>query len=499
MGVLDRQTLRGEVKNRKLGRERLAMRDRRRLARNRTEEVRTARPGADRRSLTRPGAAERRRPDRGLRDAGLRRRRAARSTPALVRFFDRLSDLAHGFGRLLAFVLLVPLLLLRLLLSPSELVERVREAPGRLRATTKRLRHESKDPGTAAGRAVETGRLALWFLEEELADMRDGIPTADDVRRDLRSGGVTLLDHAARFVGLKEGPDGTPVGERLGYALSAGLVLGVVGIGLFLAVFNGIEELKTSDQLALQEIEVLGAARVDEGEILARLGAAPGDNLLEMDVAGLGLRVPELDWVDSVEVERDLTGRRLEVRVVEHRPVLLVPGQTLGLMNDRGEVFKEWQAGEPFDLPLLTSDEPLTEDAHHGALDVLRALGAGGVIGGDGVSELAWDPARGFTLITHSGLPVHVGKSDFAARLDRVDRAVRDGRLPLDAVASVDAGLRDRLIAVPRKARKARRKVRKVVESQPTPKRDRARLLHLERIAPSEESLFFGADATESL
>ncbi|MCO4771726.1 MAG: FtsQ-type POTRA domain-containing protein [Deltaproteobacteria bacterium] len=494
MGVLDRQSLRGETKNRKLGKERLAMRDKRRIARD-TGSAGNVRK--DRRMLTRMGASERRRPARGMRDSK-RRSRSPRRTSAFVRAYDRVLDLAHGLGRLLLFVLLVPPLMLRMLLRPSELVGRVKEAPTRLRATAKRVRLESRDPGTVAGKAVETGRLAVWFLEEELADMRDGIPTAEEVRDDLRTGSTTLLDQVAHLVGLREREDGLPVGERLGGALAMGVILGVVGVGLFVAVFNGIEELKVSDHLALQTIDVVGLERVSEDDILVRLGARAGDNMLEFETASIGAAILDLPWVDSIEVERNLAGRSLEVRVLEHKAALLVPGERLELMDDRGRVFKAWEAGEPFDLPLLTADGELPESARKGALDVLNAVGAGRALGGDAISEIRWDATRGYSVVTRRGLPVHLGQRDFASRLDRVERAVLAGRLPLDAVASVDAGLRDRVIAVPRKAKRARRAVKKVIESQPTPRRDRARLLHLKRIVPAgDEALFFDDNEAE--
>jgi len=479
MGVLDRQSLRGEVKNRKLGRERLAMRDRR--------------------HLTRPSASERRRPGRGVRDTPSRVR-APRRTPVAVRILDRLSDFVHGIGRLLLFVLLVPPLLLRLVLRPSELLERVREAPTRLRATGKRLRLESKDPGTLAGKAVETARLGTWFLQEELADMRDGIPTVDAVRADLRSGGETVLDHVAHLVGLRERGDGVSVGDRLRSALALGVILGVVGIGLFMAVFNGVEELKRSEHLALGSVSVLGLERVTERQVLSRLGADLGDNMIELEASSLGAAILALPWVDSIEIERDIPGRTLQIKVQEHRAALLLPGEVMQLMDDRGRVFKDWQAGEPWDLPLLTLADgaELTADVAKLALDVLHAIGGGRALAGDAISEIRWDPAAGFSVVTRSGLPVRLGRRDFAERLDRVERAVGAGRLPLDAVASVDAGLRDRVVAVPRQARRARRQVKRVIESQPVRKRDRARLLHLQRVdSGASESLFFDDSEVE--
>ena len=428
--------------------------------------------------------------------------RTPRRTPSAVRLLERMSASLHAFGRLLFFVVLIPPLTLRLLLRPSELVDRMREAPTRIRATTKRLRLDSKDPDTLAGKSLETARLASWFLQEELADMRDGVPTVHSVRADLRSGSSTVVDHLAYLVGFREHEDGIAPADRLSGAAATGLILAVVGIGLFVAVFNGIEELKTSDHLALQSIAVVGLERVSEESVLTRLGAVVGDNMLELESASLGGAILGLPWVDSVEVNRNIAGRTIEVQVLEHRAVLLLPGETMRLMDDRGRVFKDWEVGEPWDLPLLTAtttDGALPEEARKSALEVLNALGAGRALGDDAISEIRWDAHEGFSVVTRRGLPVRLGRSDFGARLDRVERAVGAGRLPLDAVASVDAGLRDRIVAVPRTAKRARRAVKKVIESQPVPKRDRARLLHLRRIGGGSGDSFFADDSEAEL
>lgn len=474
MGVLDRQSLRGDVRNRKLGRERLALRDRRRQGR--------------------PGTQERRRPDRGLRDAP-RRRTPQRPNP-IARGLERAVDAVRILGQLLVFLLAAPVLVLRALATPRELATRLKEAPSRVRAARRRFELESRDPESVPGRLVEATRLAAWFVREELADMRDGIPTADGLRRDVQGGATTAWDTTARFIGLEADAQGTPVGQRLHEAVALGIVLAVVALGLFLAGFQSIEELKTSDQLALRTIHVDGLVRVAEADVLAHLGADLGDNLLELGQVPLGVDVVDLPWVESVDVVRDLGDRSITVQIREHRPALLLPGTPLRLVDDRGVAFKDWEPGEPFDLPLLTgvTAEADLAAAADGAIDVLNALRGGRVLDTGSVSEIRWDAEDGYAVVTRAGLPVRLGRRDFAARLDRVERAVGAGRLPLDALASVDAGLRDRLVAVPRTHKKARTAVRRVLESQPVPTRDRARLLHLERIQMDMGESLFGSD-----
>ncbi len=470
MGVLDRQSLRGEIRNRRLGRSRLAMRDRR--------------------TAPRVKAGERRRPDRGLSETSSPRTTRGRSRRAQRQLAERLSGAIEGLGRLLVFCLVAPLVLLRLVFKPRELLARLREGPTRLRAAAKRVRLESRDPDSVPGRVLETARISAWFLREELADMRDGIPTALDIKTDLSQGTRGLLDQLGEGLGLKATADGQTVGDRLFAAGSAGLVLGMIAIGGFVGTYNAVEELKVSETMALTSVSVAGLDRVTEATALALL-PPPGANLLELEIGSLAGPLLALPWVSEATVTRDLTTRALSVQIVEHTAVMLLAGPSLRLLDLQGEAFKVREPGGPFDLPILTGvphdangvPEPQAlAAAMVGALEVLHALGPGRAVGAHSISEIHWEGDTGWSVVTRDGLPIRLGERDFGARLSRVERAVNAGRMPLDALASIDAGLRDRLVAVPRSHSKAARTVKKVLESQPVPQRDRARLLHLRRI-----------------
>lgn len=470
MGVLDRQTLRGEIRNRRLGRSRLAMRDRRTAPRKR--------------------AGERRRPDRGLAAPSSGRTTRGRYRRARRDIGDRLSAAAHALGRFVVFCLLAPVVLLRLLVHPRELIARLREAPTRMRSAAKRVRLESRDPGSVPGRMLETARFSAWFLREELADMRDGIPSAVALKTDLSEGTRGLLDQLGEGLGLRESGDGASVGDRLFAAVAAGLVMGTIGVAAFVGTHNAVEELKTSQTMALKSVTVLGLDRVSEASAMELL-PGPGANMLELEIERLAGPLEDLPWIAEATVTRDLGTRSLEVRIVEHSAAMLLAGPSLRLLDHQGRAFKVREAGGPVDLPILTG---VPHDAHGdpepealaaaivGALEVLHALGPGRAVGEQGVSEIHWEGESGWSVVTRDGLAIRLGERDFGARLTRVERAVDAGRMPLDALASIDAGLRDRLVAVPRAHKKAARVVKSVLESQPVPKRDRARLLHLRRI-----------------
>ena len=440
--------------------------------------------------LRESGAApERRRPERGSPNratsqdatvdvAGRRRHRLA--VRVLAGF--------EGAGRYLLIAVLLPLTLLPALMQPREFVRRVQEAPSRLRSTARRIRISSKDPRSRAGKFAEASKLSLHFVREELADMQDGFPTAGDVARTVSSKMRWGAEQLAAMVGfLPADRRAEDASDRLVHSVSLGLIAGAVVIGLFMSSFQGMEAVKSSDRMTLQQVEVLGLAQVREAELLSELQANTGVNLLELDLALLESQAAEHPWVERVEVTRNLRAQKITIQAVERRPALLLAGATLKLVDDRGQVFKSHQPSDPVDFPVLsiegTLDRATRQRALEGAIEILHSLSAGRVVTKPQLSELRFSEAEGFTLVTRDGLPIIIGVEDYAARLGRLERAVSMGELPLNAVASVDVSLRDRLVVVPRATKRARRVLQEKVKAQPVAKERRSRMLHLRRIA----------------
>jgi len=317
--------------------------------------------------------------------------------------------------------------------------------------------------------------------------MQDGFPTAGEVA-DAVSGKLRwAAERGAAMVGLLPGDrrsdDST---DRLLHAASLGLIGGVVVVGIFVSSFGGMEALKDSGRMNIQQVQVLGLTQLNKEEFLAELTAKRGDNLLELDLDGLGVSAAEHPWIERVEVTRNLRDQTLTFRAVERRPALLLAGVSLKLVDDRGRVFKSHEPRDPVDFPVLSIegevDRATRNEALEGAIAILHALAAGRVVTTPQLSEIRFSEAEGFTLVTRAGLPIQVGREDFSARLGRLERAVGTGELPLDAVASVDVSLRDRLVVVPRSTKKARRVLQQKVKTQPVAKERRSRMLHLRRV-----------------
>jgi len=415
------------------------------------------------------------------------------------------SDLGHATGEVLFEVLckllvlvVFPVQLLFLLLRPRELFRRMGEAPGRLRSTARRLRLQTRDPETAAGRVWDSVRLSAHFVREEIADMQDGFPSFNDVARSGMGAVSRGGRHISGRISSRLSTSSEQVYDRLQHSAALGLVAGVVVVGLFVAGYQGLENLKQSERLTIQGIEVQGLDRVGRAELLSELRVGEGDNLLELQPAVLSARAAALPWVDSLALRRDLRGQQLKLAVVEHKPAMLLAGNPIQLINESGAAFKVLAPEDSVDLPFLSvadgaavqQPEELREAAH-GAIQILHALASGTALRELDVSEIRFEGDSGYVVVTRTGMPVRLGREDFAVRLGRLERAARSGSLPLHALASVDLGLRDRLVVVPRAARSARRAVRKGVSAQPMAPEQRARVLELEG-TPREKAADWG-------
>ncbi len=459
MGVLDQQSIRRELGNRRLGRRRLEAR-----LRGETDE--------------------RRRPQRGARRGAASIRKRARSDRG-----DRLASALMGLGRGIAVVALLPLQFAFLLLRPRDLIARVKSLPARVESGTRRLRMASRDPETRAGRLWDTAVLSAHFLREEVADMQDGFPSRDELLADITGGAGVVRGGVERMLSRLDDRGDNPW-ERALEAVGTGVIAGTVFVGLFIAGHGTLESVAESDRMVLQSVHVEGASRTAEAALLEQVGLFPGDPLLQLDLVGAAEAVEALPWIAAATLETDLRERRLRVQVVEHRPALVLSHDGLQLVDDEGVVFKSLHGGDPSDLPVLTGMEgfaSLDSDeagrALLGALDVLHSLAGSGAVSRPTVSEVRWEGEDGWSLTTRDGLPVRLGRQDFGARLGRLERAIARGGLPLSAIASIDVGLRDRLVVVPKKTKKAKRTVVQAVRSQPVPASDRS--AHLERIRSS--------------
>ncbi len=214
-----------------------------------------------------------------------------------------------------------------------------------------------------------------------------------------------------------------------------------------------------TQQFHVAKFEVTGQRRVDRQAIIDASGVKPGASLTSLDPVVVQRTVEALPWVRTARVEAQLPST-LVIRVAEYQPFALLLSDTgkLLLVDRGGFVFKQADAGEAIDLPIITGlsaglsrDVPVVDQraakdnapqtaketpTQRRLSDLLRLIdahAASPLAARFPLSEVHWDPVLGTTLISaNDGSEVRLGhalETDLGRAfllvgrlLDRIDR-----------------------------------------------------------------------------
>lgn len=138
--------------------------------------------------------------------------------------------------------------------------------------------------------------------------------------------------------------------------LASGLAV-VVGASLAVA-WSAHHYALTSPRFAIRTVDLVGAKRNTLEQIKTESGIRVGANIFALDSEAAEHKLLDNPWISEVKVTRRLPNT-LRVELTEREAAALVTlGDHLYLVTREGVPFKEVQAGDPFDLPLITGASP---------------------------------------------------------------------------------------------------------------------------------------------
>ncbi|HMK74026.1 MAG TPA: FtsQ-type POTRA domain-containing protein, partial [Myxococcaceae bacterium] len=164
---------------------------------------------------------------------------------------------------------------------------------------------------------------------------------------------------------IRRMPPGSPRNRRRrhersvrlrGAALAHGprMLLAAVGLAaLGLGLLRADVWARHSPRFALRSIQISGAQRSSEAELLALGGIQRGMNLWSLDADEAARGMAGHPWVRSVSVRRALPDS-LEIRVEEHQAAALAVLGQLYVVDAEGVPFKRVAGTDALDLPLIT-------------------------------------------------------------------------------------------------------------------------------------------------
>jgi cell division protein FtsQ len=145
---------------------------------------------------------------------------------------------------------------------------------------------------------------------------------------------------------------------------------GVAGVAALLAtscLFVLVHDVITQcDYFTAHHLKIEGGQRLNPKQIIAVARVKKGVNILSVNLAMVRKRLLAHPWIAEAEVRRDIPSG-LHIRVQEHTPLAIVQLDRKYLINEKGQVFKEWAAADPANLPLVSgldlSDIQMTDEA----------------------------------------------------------------------------------------------------------------------------------------
>jgi cell division protein FtsQ len=125
---------------------------------------------------------------------------------------------------------------------------------------------------------------------------------------------------------------------------------GVVFVSLFFVFVHDV--FTQSEHFRAGQIQVEGGQRLSVKAILAQAGVQPGINVLSLNLAAARKRLLAHPWIAEAEIQREIPAA-LRIRIREHVGAAVVDVGRKFLLNPQGELFKEWEASDPADLPTV--------------------------------------------------------------------------------------------------------------------------------------------------
>jgi cell division protein FtsQ len=132
---------------------------------------------------------------------------------------------------------------------------------------------------------------------------------------------------------------------------------GIAGIAALLAtscLFILVYDVTTQcDYFKTQNLEIAGMQRLTGKQIAQQARVSKGMNIMAVNLSMVRKRLMAHPWIAEAEVRREIPSG-LYIRVKEHVPLAIVQLDRKYMINEQGQVFKEWTASDPDRLPLVS-------------------------------------------------------------------------------------------------------------------------------------------------
>lgn len=220
---------------------------------------------------------------------------------------------------------------------------------------------------------------------------------------------------------------------------SAGWATLAIAICVPVFVYTALADLGDARVWTVRDVQVAGAERLTEAEVLRTVGLDRPRNLLSVRPAAMEQTLEAQDWIAHADVTVDWRGR-VAVTVVERRAALVVLGESPVLVDRSGARIRAWDPREDAAIPMLVPEQSggdWREARVHLAHDIALAWSARAGLAR--LVEIHDDGAHGWRVVDVDGVETQLPATAWAPRLPGVEQVRRDAASRGLSVASVMA------------------------------------------------------------
>jgi cell division protein FtsQ len=152
--------------------------------------------------------------------------------------------------------------------------------------------------------------------------------------------------------------------KSLEFAFLRHLVIGfyvIAGVAALMATsvfFVFVYDVMTQcDYFNAKILKIEGMQRLSRNHVIEAAQVRKGMNILDVNLAMVRKRLLAQPWIADAEIRREIPAG-LYIKVQEHRPLAIIDLGHKFLLNENGQIFKEWADTDPANLPLVSGLAP---------------------------------------------------------------------------------------------------------------------------------------------
>ncbi len=136
----------------------------------------------------------------------------------------------------------------------------------------------------------------------------------------------------------------------IGFYVIAGVAALLTTSVLFIFVYDVITQ---CDYFKAKTLKIEGQQRLSQNQIIMAARVKKGMNVLDVNLAMVRKRLLAQPWIADAEIRRVIPDG-LHIKVKEHIPLAIIDLGHKFLLNENGQIFKEWTDRDPANLPLVS-------------------------------------------------------------------------------------------------------------------------------------------------